>query len=793
MARKNKLAAALLTLGCLNASSVWALGLGELTLESFLNEPLKAQVDLLNTGGLQADEIRIRLATSDDFERMGVDRAYFLTGIKFDVQVDQSGRGVIVVTSDDPVLEPYLDFIVEARWPSGRLLREYTVLVDPPAFDTVNPVVSASQRVAEIEGEPEPAKKATDPAATSGTRVKTSASNLAPGEMPNRDFGSSAASNPTAGARYMVKRDQTLWEIASQGRPAGTSVHQAMLDIQRLNPEAFINGNINQIKAGYIIYLPSADDISSDNLADALAEVRQQNADWQASRDTAPGVTAAASLRISAEPVAAMEQGGDSSDARATSDASMEALERAQLEAADSQGRLDAMSERVDTLERIVDLKDEQIAALQAALAEANGSSAVVPETDTADLMADGRNAAVEGDQTMAGDPQTAEGGAEVTEAAQAAGGELAASAVDAAPEEAATATPEPVAVPKAAPAKPTQITSNAPAQQGGIAQWMYIAGGAVVALLLGLILWRRRSGSNEAVMAPTATQAQPVAPKRKEVVAPVEPAPEPEPEPEVEVESAPVAETPSEDDTGTGRGYGEKRHDEYASEGEAGDAVAEADIYIAYGRQAQAVELLKTAIGNEPGNMAYRLRLLELYVDMGDRDEAAGQLTEIRASGDTAMIAAAESVMGSGRSTANLSAAPAVEATSSAPAFEEPDPVPTVGNPAGGSPAIGSPADFDDTVDPEVFESDFGGLEIEDSESEDMADDLDLSGDFEADEGDMVFAAEGNQMSTKLDLARAYMDMGDGDGARQILEEVMGDGTEEQQEEARQLLARID
>ena len=143
---------------------------------------------------------------------------------------------------------------------------------------------------------------------------------------------------------------------------------------------------------------------------------------------------------------------------------------------------------------------------------------------------------------------------------------------------------------------------------------------------------------------------------------------------------------------------------------------------------------------------------------------------------------------MGSGRSTANLSAAPAVEATSSAPAFEEPDPVPTVGNPAGGS-----PADFDDTVDPEVFESDFGGLEIEDSESEDMADDLDLSGDFEADEGDMVFAAEGNQMSTKLDLARAYMDMGDGDGARQILEEVMGDGTEEQQEEARQLLARID
>ena len=136
-----------------------ALGLGDIKLDSYLNEPLKAQVNLLNTGGLHEDQIRIRLATSDDFKRMGVDRAYFLTSISFDVQIDESGRAVIVLSSEDPVLEPYLDFIVEARWPSGRLLREYTVLVDPPVFDQSTPVVSASQRVAEVDGEPEPAKK----------------------------------------------------------------------------------------------------------------------------------------------------------------------------------------------------------------------------------------------------------------------------------------------------------------------------------------------------------------------------------------------------------------------------------------------------------------------------------------------------------------------------------------------------------------------------------------------------------------------------------------------------------
>ena len=132
MARKRKLAAVLFSLGCIQAGSVWGLGLGELTLESFLNEPLKAKVDLLNTGGLHSDEIRVRLATAEDFDRMGVDRAYFLTGIKFEVSVDSDGRGVILLSSDDPVLEPYLDLIVETRWPSGRLLREYTVLLDPP-------------------------------------------------------------------------------------------------------------------------------------------------------------------------------------------------------------------------------------------------------------------------------------------------------------------------------------------------------------------------------------------------------------------------------------------------------------------------------------------------------------------------------------------------------------------------------------------------------------------------------------------------------------------------------------
>ena len=154
-----KFAAVVFSLGCLQASSALALGLGELKLESNLNEPLEASVDLLNIDGLHEDEIRIRLGTREDFKRLGLERTFFLTSIQFEVVVGDGGRPRILMRTDDPVLEPYLDFIVEARWPSGRLLREYTVLIDPPAFAEATPVVSASERVEQVEGIPAPTKK----------------------------------------------------------------------------------------------------------------------------------------------------------------------------------------------------------------------------------------------------------------------------------------------------------------------------------------------------------------------------------------------------------------------------------------------------------------------------------------------------------------------------------------------------------------------------------------------------------------------------------------------------------
>ncbi|TGD71399.1 hypothetical protein E4634_19205 [Mangrovimicrobium sediminis] len=767
MAMARKFSAVVFSLGCLHASSTYALGLGDLQLESFLNEPLQAKVDLLNVGSLHEDEIIVRLATRADFDRMGVERAYFLTSIKFEVNLDASGRGSITMTSEDPVLEPYLDFIVEARWPDGRLLREYTVLVDPPLFETGTPVVSASQRVEEVEGIPAPdsaGKKPEGAAATSGTRVDVRKSNLGPGEMPQRDFNAQAGDAPQSGGRYMIHRDDTLWQIAESSRPEGASVHQTMLDIQRLNPDAFINGNINQIKAGFIIYLPSAEDISSQDLEAALAEVREQNEAWQASRGQEPAPSRP-SLRISADPAeeAAALTGGATSSRGGAGDSA--ALGQARSQIAE-------MENQVDSLERLVSLKDAQIAELQAALAEAGVEADALPVEE--DL---GEEPAPYDDYDSGLDSYDEDVDSAVEEEISPAEEPAAA-----APAEEKPAAAKPEAKPESKPKKLPPAKVPPPKESGWMSYALYGLGALVLAILGLLFVRWRRSGDDE-VDEPVRDAFADV----KLKTPPPAPAPQaPDQEPLDELLDDDLLDDPFTDELDTGPAdsfldqslepaapaladeapLADSEGGEYASDMDSGDALAEADIYIAYGRYPQARELLKSALASEPENTAYRLKLLEAELQLGNRPAAREQLYELEARGDAAATARARELLGE---TDNQS---------------EP--------PAGLAEEIGG-----------GLESDFVGLEIEGTGGDDtIEDDLDLSADFldsplgdddDEDDEDLVIAADANGMSTKLDLARAYIDMGDEDGARQILEEVVAEGSEENRSEAQALLDRID
>jgi pilus assembly protein FimV len=632
-----------------------------------------------------------------------------------------------------------------------------------------------------------------------GDRVQVLDSDLAPGEMPRRPFSEATAASPEAGSRYLVKRDETLWQIASRARPEGVSVQQAMLDIQRLNPEAFIDGNINQIKAGYIIYLPSAADISSDDLADALAEVQAQNRAWQSGRGRTPGVTAAATLRISADDGAAATpapaDGGSAAAAGSSRDgetvAATDGVPAAEAAApavpsapaADSApepavpsatdgamagelaAQLAAMAERLDALEATVSVKDQEIARLEAALREARESA-------------------------------------------------------EAAAADAAAARARAVAPPQTA--SPSPATSAA----GGFMPWVYgIAGAAVLALLAVLGLRRARGGATPARAEPA--PARPVAP----AAAPTPAASEDDVFAGVTLredamEAAPEPDEPPRRDVAE-RGYGERRYDDYIDDADGGDALAEADIYIAYGRYLQAAELLTTAIRSEPGNSAFRLKLLELYADMGEGEKAREQLEALREQGDPEAIARGERIVGGA-----APAAPAAKAAAEPEPEPEPEPVlePEPEPVLEPEPLVQAAADAGagelaaSEEDEEAALGAFDGLHIEEEPPGAVAGealDLELEEplrdpveaaeavDFGApalevdgqgssadagSEGDeeLVFAEEGDQMATRLDLARAYLDMGDQDGARSILEEVARSGNAEQQQEANTLLARL-
>ncbi|MER0041330.1 FimV/HubP family polar landmark protein [Pseudomonas sp. MGal98] len=200
-----------------------ALGLGEITLHSALNQPLNAEIELLAVGeDMTTSDIKVALAPADAFNLAGVDRVYFLNDLRFSPLL-RGGKSVVRVVSSQPVREPYLNFIVELKRPGGQLLREYTVLLDPPSSSAYS-----SQ------------------AAPVGEQQFTS---YAP---PRR--------TPIAsrGERYQVASGESLWTIASKLRVDGdkSSLQDLMLDIHALNPEAFSNGDIHRLRAGASLLLP---------------------------------------------------------------------------------------------------------------------------------------------------------------------------------------------------------------------------------------------------------------------------------------------------------------------------------------------------------------------------------------------------------------------------------------------------------------------------------------------------------------------------------------------------------
>ncbi len=254
-----KLAWALAMLGLSVSTGVRALGLGDITLHSALNQPLDADIDLLSVRPGEADGMLVGLASRELFERMGLERPFVLSQLKFKVITGTDGKPHIHVSSAQAVREPFLDFLLDVSWTNGKLQREYTVLLDPPALMPARAPVRQTPAVSQGPAampQPIPAPVVREPASVYA----------APG-----------------GTYGPVQRAETLWQIANRVRSdQGISVEQMMQGLLRANPEAFIDANINNLKAGQVLRIPGTDELVSQS--EAVRLTREQNMAWRQAR-----------------------------------------------------------------------------------------------------------------------------------------------------------------------------------------------------------------------------------------------------------------------------------------------------------------------------------------------------------------------------------------------------------------------------------------------------------------------------------------------------------------------------
>ncbi len=372
-------------------SEGFALGLGPVRVESGLDQPLKAEIPIIEGSANEADGLAVQLATAADFKRVGLDRTQITMPLEFTIGKDAGGKPVIRVTSDAPVREPFLDFLIEANWPKGRMLREYTVLLDPPVMAPATSHASAMAPAAppptSHRAEQRPVT-AGQPAATAG-RAASSA-------------GAARSASSSSGDTYgPVAAGETLSAIARSTRP-DANTNRLMLAMLQANPNAFFDGNINNLKRGAILRIPSASQIAAvGSTAEAAARVREQVQQWHgaAARPTlvAKAGTNAATKPRTANQASSSKPGnsarlelvppkgdqdntaseqpgsGSGSHGSAAADARLKAdLARARESLATSNQESSDLKARVKELETIKDknnhllsLKDSQIADLQ--------------------------------------------------------------------------------------------------------------------------------------------------------------------------------------------------------------------------------------------------------------------------------------------------------------------------------------------------------------------------------------------------------------------------------------------
>ncbi|WP_171091087.1 FimV family protein [Usitatibacter rugosus] len=829
-----------------------AAGLGKLTVTSALGQPLEAEIELVSLQPGELEVLSARVATPEAYREARIEYSGALRLLRFAVDKRPNGQPYIKVTSIGPINEPFVDALIEVTWPAGRIQREYPILLDPPGFN--------SSRVAPQGAAPAPAPQAanTPPAAAPAVAPSAPAGSTPPvasvttgSPSARAELGSSrpdpAVSGSPAGETYgPVKKGDTLNKIATETKPDGVSLEQMLVALYRENQAAFAGNNMNRLKTGQILKVPTASDVGKIEQKDANKEIRTQVADWKGYRDSVAGGVASIPARTESSSASSGRIG--SAAVVPPAPAPSEGKDSLKLSKSDSgkggaagkgggQDRVNSLQEEViakdkalkESQSRVADL-EKQIRDMQRLLdlkGSAPTKTAEAPKTPDKTAKVEPPKAEppkveppkVEPPKVAEVKPAPStttppvEPPKVVAEAPKAEPPKVEAPKVESKPTPAKdpTKTPKKAAPPPPPPSFMDELIDSPAYLAAGI-------GGLGIIGLGAYMFMRRRRQRAEGGPISSMTSAFPS-----------------------DLTPNSVSGKPGGGLVDTGNssfltdfdktGPGTIDTDEV-------DPVAEAEVYIAYGRDAQAEEILKEAMARDKNRHEISLKLLEIYharksatafetvakelhAQVGDSHPLWQKAAAMGAQIDAANPLYVAAASGTATFAAMPQAAPApakpdldfdLEATSSghaatdtsshapAPSFDldldskrpEPD-LPTDSSPSMDM-DLGSASTPAETPkeDKPSFDFDLSGLDFPTSKPGSAASasaggglgdlSLDLGGDDAGGSGD-------DAVGTKLELAKAYLEIGDKDGAREILQEVVKEGSGGQRDEAQKLI----
>ena len=271
----------------MGAAIAQAAGLGKLTVNSALGQILNAEIDLVSLQPGELDSLSARVASPESFRDARIEYSPALRLLRFSVEKRPNGQPYLKVTSAAPVNEPFVDALIEVTWPAGRVQREYPILLDPPGYAqgrVAMPAVTAAPapRIAET---PPAAAPAAAPSASAPSAAAGAGTPSATAEMP---AGSASSAGTTTGSDTYgpVQKGETLRKIAEQVKPSTVSMEQMLVSLYRENKAAFAGNNMNRLKTGQILKVPSAEEVAQIESKDANREIRTQVADWKGYRET---------------------------------------------------------------------------------------------------------------------------------------------------------------------------------------------------------------------------------------------------------------------------------------------------------------------------------------------------------------------------------------------------------------------------------------------------------------------------------------------------------------------------